>query len=78
MTLPPGYYGSEPLFAPAVNATREDDGYVLEVVYDAFQHVSELQVYRADRITDQVCSLKLKHHVPHQFHGHFTPEVFGA
>jgi len=78
VTLPPGYYGSEPLFAPAANATREDDGYVLEVVYDAYQHLSELQVYRADRMADQVCSLKLKHHVPHQFHGHFTPNVFPA
>ena len=78
VTLPPGYYGSEPLFAPAVSAQREDDGYVLEVVYDAFQHISELQVYRADNIADHVCSLKLKHHVPHQFHGYFTPEVFAA
>jgi carotenoid cleavage dioxygenase-like enzyme len=69
-------YGSEPLFAPAVGAVREDDGYVLEVVYDGWTHKSELQIYRADCITDHVCTLKLKHHVPHQFHGHFTADVF--
>ncbi|SVC90041.1 uncharacterized protein METZ01_LOCUS342895, partial [marine metagenome] len=23
-----------------------------------------------------VCTLKLTHHVPHQFHGFYTPEVF--
>jgi all-trans-8'-apo-beta-carotenal 15,15'-oxygenase len=75
VTLPPGYYGSEPLFAPAKGAKAEDDGYVLEVVYNAFDHKSELQVYRADALTDQVCCLKLPHHLPHQFHGYFSGEV---
>ncbi len=78
VTLPPGHYGSEPLFAQAKNSQREDDGYILEVVYDGFEHMSELQVYRADNLTDLVCNLKLKHHLPHQFHGYFTPEVFAA
>ena len=76
VTLPPGMYGSEPLFAPARNPKAEDDGYLLEVVYDGFEHRSELQVYRADNIEDQCCTLRLSHHLPHQFHGHFTAEVF--
>jgi all-trans-8'-apo-beta-carotenal 15,15'-oxygenase len=76
VTLPPGYYGSEPLFAPKVDAKSEDDGYLLEVVYNAFDHNSELQIYSAKDINDQVCSLKLNHHVPHQFHGFFSNEVF--
>jgi len=64
------------LFAPAVMAKEEDSGYLLEVVYDAFSHLSELQIYRADEPSDQVCKLKLKHHLPHQFHGYFTDQVF--
>jgi len=76
LTLPPGYYGSEPLFVPAKGATREDDGYLLEVVYDGYSHKSELQVYRADNVRDQVCCLRLPHHLPHQFHGYFSPSVF--
>ena len=76
VTLPPGIYGSEPLFAPAKNATAEDDGYLLEVVYDAFQHRSELQIHRADDIEDRCCTLRLRHHIPHQFHGMFTDRVF--
>ena len=76
VTLPPGYYGSEPLFAPSTNAKSEDDGYLLEVVYNGFDHLSELQIYRADNINDQVCNLTLRHHLPHQFHGFYTPEVF--
>ena len=78
VTLTPGHYGSEPLFVAADNAKREDDGYLLEVVYDAWKHRSELRVLRADAIDEQVCSLKLRHHVPHQFHGYFTPRVFAA
>ena len=76
VTLPPGLYGSEPLFAPREGAQREDDGYLLEVVYNGFEHKSELQIYRADNIREQVCNLKLTHHVPHQFHGFYAPEVF--
>ena len=68
----------EPLFAPAKGATREDDGYLLEVVYDGFAHRSELQIYRADAVTDRVATLKLPHHLPHQFHGHFTRAVPGT
>jgi all-trans-8'-apo-beta-carotenal 15,15'-oxygenase len=76
VTLPEGYYGSEPLFAAADNAQKEDDGYLLEVVYNAFDHVSQLQIFRSDDVTDLVCKLHLTHHLPHQFHGHFAPEVF--
>lgn len=76
VTLPKGCYGSEPLFAPKVNARKEDDGYLLEVIYNGLDHLSELQIYRADDITDQVCSAKLRHHVPHQFHGFFTCHTF--
>lgn len=78
VTLPQGHYGSEPMFAAANDARAEDDGYVLEVVYDAFAHRSELQIFRAADVTDRVCRLPLRHHVPHQFHGHFTPHVFVA
>ncbi len=76
VTLPPGTYGSEPLFAPATDARGPEDGYLLEVVYDGYRHRSELQIYRADDIRNRVATLRLKHHVPHQFHGFFTERVF--
>ena len=78
VTLPPGCYGSEPVFAPATGATREDDGYLLEVVYDGYRHLSELQIYRADDVNERVCTLPLRHHLPHQFHGFFTGQTFGS
>lgn len=73
LTLPPGTYGSEPVFAPRTGGTAEDDGYLLEVVYDAFKHRSELQIYRAQNLHDRVAVIPLTHHLPHQFHGHFNP-----
>ena len=76
LALPQGYYGSEPVFAPSTQARSEDHGYLLEVVYNGFDHVSELQIHRAENITDCVCRLRLRHHVPHQFHGLFSNTVF--
>ena len=76
ITLPPGYYGSEPVFAPSLTRESEDDGYVLEVIYNGFDHLSELQIHRAQSLNDCVCKLRLRHHLPHQFHGLFSPTVF--
>ncbi len=78
LPLPPGFYGSEPLFVPRVDASSEDDGYLMEVAYNAFEHKSELMIFRAEDINDQVCNIKLKHHIPHQFHGFYAPEVFAG
>lgn len=75
VTLEPGYYGSEPLFAPRVDAQGEDDGYLLVVVYDGFEHRSQVEIYRADAVDERVCVLRLPHHLPHQFHGFFHDEV---
>ena len=78
MELEPGYYGSEPMFAPSVDSKNEGDGYLLVVVYNGFEHRSELRIYKATEIGDPICTLKHPHHLPHQFHGFFSPEVFKA
>ena len=74
--LPPGYYGSEPLFVQSTDASTEDDGYVLEVVYNGYDHISELLILDAKRLSDCRAKLTLRHHLPHQFHGLFVPETF--
>ncbi|MFT5209104.1 MAG: all-trans-8'-apo-beta-carotenal 15,15'-oxygenase [Flavobacterium sp.] len=76
VTLPPGYYGSEPLFAMANNSDDEKDGYILELLYNAFEHRSELVIFAAIDITQELCRVILPHHIPHQFHGFFTRETF--
>jgi len=74
-TLDPGFYGSEPLFAPSKNSADDNDGYILEVVYDAHAHNSSLVIFRAADISEPVASLPLRHHLPHQFHGFWHNEV---
>ena len=74
-TLPPGLFGSEPVFAPATGSQRDADGYVLEVVYDAHEHRSSLVIFRAMDICEPIATLKLEHHLPHQFHGYWHDEV---
>ncbi|GJM36877.1 MAG: lignostilbene alpha-beta-dioxygenase [Acidimicrobiales bacterium] len=74
-TLDPGFYGSEPLVAPASDSADDRDAYILEVVYDAFTHTSSLVIFRADDISEPVASLPLRHHLPHQFHGYWHDDI---
>jgi len=59
-----------------VGGDSEDDGYVLEVVYNGFDHISELLILDAKRLSDCRAKLTLRHHLPHQFHGLFVAETF--
>ncbi|RLE20963.1 MAG: lignostilbene alpha-beta-dioxygenase [Actinobacteria bacterium] len=74
-TLDPGFFGSEPLFAPAKHSDSDADGYILEVVYNAHEHNSSLVIFRATDISEPVATLKLRHHLPHQFHGFWSDRV---
>jgi len=76
ITLDQGFYGSEPVFAPRVGGESEDDGYVLEVVYNGFDHISELLILDAKQLSNCHAKLTLRHHLPHQFHGLFVAETF--
>ena len=66
--LPKGYYGSEPM--PILNGEKEDDGYVLMVVYNAFEHLSELWCLDAHDLSIRAKAF-LPHHIPHGFHGYW-------
>lgn len=74
-TLEPGFYGSEPLYAGATDSDREEDGYILEVVYDGFAHRSSLVIFRAADISEPIASVPLRHHLPHQFHGFWHDDI---
>lgn len=74
-TLDPGFYGSEPLYAGSADRAGEEDGYLLEVVYDAHTHRSSLVIFRAADIAEPVATLPLRHHLPHQFHGFWHPDL---
>ncbi|BAY45041.1 lignostilbene-alpha,beta-dioxygenase [Scytonema sp. HK-05] len=73
---PRGFTG-EPVFVPRPNSEREDDGWVLALVYDSEYHRSDVVILDAkDFNKGPIARLHLKHHVPYGLHGNFTSECF--
>lgn len=57
-------------------AQGEEDGWLLQVVYDASCHKSQLLIFDAAAISaGPVARLRLKHHIPYGLHGSFTTAV---
>ena len=75
---PKGFVG-EPVFVPRKDATFEDDGWVLTVVYDAQCDRSDIVILDAQNLNSEpLARLHLKHHLPYGLHGSFTSEVLIA
>lgn len=73
---PRGFIG-EPIFVPRPDADKEDDGWVLVLVYDAAHNRSDVVILDASDFNQgAVAKLHLKHHIPYGLHGNFTNEVF--
>ncbi|MEB3210431.1 MAG: carotenoid oxygenase family protein, partial [Leptolyngbyaceae bacterium] len=82
---PRGFIG-EPVFVPrpasspssdTTPAMKEDDGWLMVMVYNAECDRSELVILDArDLNKGAIARLRLKHHIPYGLHGSFTPEVF--
>jgi all-trans-8'-apo-beta-carotenal 15,15'-oxygenase len=74
--LPAGHFASEPMFVARPGSSAEDDGVLLDVVYNANSQHSELWIMNAGNISDVMAKILLPHHIPHQFHGCFTEQLF--
>lgn len=69
-------FPNEPVFVPRSPDAAEDDGFVLNVVYDALTDDSYLAVLDARNIAGEpLATARLKHRVPMGFHGNFAPGV---
>ncbi len=62
-----GHYGSEPL--PVADCLSPDQGWLLEVVYNALEDRSELWIFNAETLGEPVCRLALPGVIPLNFHG---------
>jgi carotenoid cleavage dioxygenase len=68
-------HSSEALFVPAPDATSEDDGWVLSVVYDATRDGSDLVILDATDFTGTpVATVRLPQRVPFGFHGNWVSD----
>lgn len=66
---------SEPVFVPKDNATSEDDGYVLTLVYDALSHTSHLAILDGKDIEKAPhARIWFDQHIPTTFHGNWVPK----
>jgi all-trans-8'-apo-beta-carotenal 15,15'-oxygenase len=73
---PRGFVG-EPVFVPRPEATGEDNGWVMTLVYDAASDRSDLVILDARDLEKQpLARLHLKHHIPYGLHGTWTPQCF--
>ena len=73
----PTGYVSEPIFVPKPNATTEDAGWVMTLVYDGSKHRSSLAILDGENLEgDAIALLHLKHHIPYGLHGSWCDEVF--
>lgn len=68
-------FAGEPVFVPNPQGSQEDDGWIISMVYDASEHRTYIVILKAVDITQVVAKLCLTHHIPHGFHGTWTPEV---
>ncbi|MBD2293563.1 carotenoid oxygenase family protein [Anabaena sphaerica FACHB-251] len=65
-----GRYGGEAVFAPRLNATAEDDGWLITFVHDQNLETSELVVINAQDVTSEpVARVIIPQRVPYGFHG---------
>ncbi|MFP5269503.1 carotenoid oxygenase family protein [Coleofasciculus sp.] len=73
----PHGFVSEPIFVPHPEAKREDEGWVLTLVYDSSHHRSDVVILDSrDLSVGAIARLHLKHHIPYGLHGSWTSTVF--
>jgi len=71
---PRGFVG-EPIFVSHPQATQEDQGWVLSLIYDATNHRSDLVILDAQNLNDPIARLHLQHHIPYGLHGSWAGEI---
>jgi all-trans-8'-apo-beta-carotenal 15,15'-oxygenase len=70
-------FTEEPLFVAEPDSDREDDGYLLGLVYDHCQEKSALLIFDARDISlGPVCRLGFSHHLVHGLHGSWVSGVY--
>jgi beta,beta-carotene 9',10'-dioxygenase len=70
----PGAYPGEPVFVPAPDARREDDGVALSIVLDAVEERSYLLMLDAAS-WQELARAEAPHRIPHGIHGSFFADA---
>ena len=71
-----GHFPGEPVFVPRSPDAEEDDGFVLNVVYDGYTDRSYLAVLDARNLSGKpLATAHIPHPLPVGFHGNFAAGV---
>lgn len=71
-----GRYGGEAVFAPRLNASSEDDGWLVTYVYDENTQTSEFVVVNAQDISGEtIARVMLPQRIPYGFHAAWISEM---
>lgn len=71
----PGRLSFEPVFVAREGATSEDDGWILDYVFDCDRNVSDVVIINArDFSSHPIATIKLPVRVPFGFHGAWSPD----
>ena len=62
-------FAGEPVFVPKVQPESEDDGWILDLIYDSEHHRSDLVIFDGKDISVPVATLHLRQHIPYGLHG---------
>jgi carotenoid cleavage dioxygenase-like enzyme len=66
-----GCFPGEPVFVPTPNATAEEQGVLLSIVFDGRKGNSYLLVLDAGSLAE-LARAEVPHHIPYGFHGQFA------
>jgi all-trans-8'-apo-beta-carotenal 15,15'-oxygenase len=81
-TFGEGCFAGAPLFIPlnpskegdgSGEERKEDEGYVISMIYCSKEHCSDVVILDASNL-QTLCRIRLRDHVPFQFHGEFLPD----
>ena len=65
-----GHFCQEPIFVKATDAKKEDEGFLLSLIYNSKANKSYLAIIDAQSM-EFVCSVDLEHHLGYGLHGSF-------
>ena len=69
----PRGFVSEPLFIPKLNTEKEDSGWVISLIWNAEERVTELVILKAEDLSLE-CTIELPIAIPHGLHGSWANE----
>ncbi|MFK8184901.1 MAG: carotenoid oxygenase family protein [Phormidesmis sp.] len=75
----PQSFAEEPVIVPNPDSTKEEDGWLLGLMYDHLKDCSSLAIFETANLTKgPICRLWFTHHLAHGLHGSWINRYYGS